>query len=148
MIRVSVHKKTKRVLLDLGDHDRRFSRGIIDALHDIGQMHVDEADRLINTGPKTGWLYRRKGRAPHQASAPGEAPANDTGELAKSLDYNVQRVRLEVGESARYAIFLEDGTRKMKPRPHMVVAANNIAGRAVVLLGERVQRRIGKGNKK
>jgi hypothetical protein len=147
MITISVHKRSKSVLINLGRHDRMFSRGITEALYDIGQMHVDEVDRILKTGPKTGRLYRRPGRAPHQASAPGQAPANDTGNLANSLDYNVQRIRLEVGERAPYAIFLEDGTRKMKPRPHMVVAANNIAGRAVVLLGERVQRRIGRGNR-
>ena len=38
----------------------------------------------ILTGPRTGRIYRRGGVV-HQASAPGEAPASDTGELRQSI---------------------------------------------------------------
>lgn len=143
-VTVSVHKKTKKVLLDLGDHDRRFKVGIREALHDIGKLHVTEIRRLLDTGPKTGRTYKKPGRPPHQASAPGQAPATETGDLAKSADYKARTDELEVGETMPYAKVLEDGGGRIKPRPHVVVAANNIAGDAVELLEARVVQRIGR----
>lgn len=147
-VTVTVHKRSKRVLIDLGRHDSFFRRGIRDALEDIGEIHKDEIIRLLETGPKTGRIYKRPGRPDHQASAPGQAPASDTGDLVKSVDFEARDHELEVGDRISYGEFLEDGTKKMKPRPHIVVAANNIAGQAVTLLSERVQRRIGRGNRR
>jgi hypothetical protein len=144
-VTVTVHKRSKQVLIDLGNHDRRFTRGIREALHDIGQLHVEEIQRLLNTGPKTGRIYKRPGRPDHRASAPGQAPATDTGDLSKSVDYEARADQLEVGDRESYGRWLEDGTKRMKPRPHVGVAANNIAGDAVVLLGRRVVERLGPG---
>ena len=47
----------------------------------------------IETGGRTGRLYKRK-RAPgfHQASAPGEMPKKDSGELSKSFINGVTRI--------------------------------------------------------
>jgi len=53
-------------------------------------------------------------------SAPGQAPAYITGTLRKSVDFKVNGAQsLTFGETAPYAGFLEDGTRKMAPRPHL-----------------------------
>ncbi len=141
-ITVSVHKRSERVLIDLGHHRTRFSDGIREALRDIGQLHVIEIRRLLDTGPKTGRIYNKPGRPPHQASAPGQAPATETGALAKSADYAARDLELEVGEREPYARRLEDGGGRIKPRPHIVVAANNVAGDAVEMLEERVAERI------
>jgi len=146
-VTVSVHKRSKRVLIDLGDHDQRFTHGRREALHDIGELHKKEIIRLLETGPKTGHVYKRSGRPDHQASAPGQAPATDTGALVKSVDYRSRDLELEVGEEQDYGEWLEDGTKKMKPRPHIVVAANNIAGSAVRILSQRVHDRIRRGRR-
>ena len=89
--------------------------GIRSALYTIGAEDVRHLQRLITNPPKTGRFYGK-----HQASAPGEAPANRTGRLAKSADFIVRGTsQLEVGEKAPYAKFLEEGTKKMEPRPHV-----------------------------
>jgi HK97 gp10 family phage protein len=60
-------------------------------------------------------------RPPHQASAPGQPPAIDTGTLNTSFEYDVSRVRggarVEVGCTADYAVHLEFGTKNMRARP-------------------------------
>lgn len=43
----------------------------------------------IQKGPKTGTVYTR-GSIEHQASAPGEYPASDTGRLANSISIDVR----------------------------------------------------------
>jgi len=143
-VRVSVHARSKRVLIALRNHNTQFDQGIHEALYDIGRITQTEIRRLLDTGPKTGRIYSRPGGRRHRASAPGEAPATDTGALAKSVDYVVQSaIRMEVGDREHYGEYLEDGTRRMRARPHVVRGANNTAGRAVVLLSERVIPRLG-----
>ena len=52
------------------------------------------ARRRIQRGPKTGKLYiKTDPNRSHQASAPGEAPATDTGTLANSIFWWVDPVR-------------------------------------------------------
>jgi len=70
--------------------------------------------------PKHGRVYIRPGGRKHIASAPGEAPAIDTGKLHKSVKIKYQQAGLlaVIGTSTTdYAGFLEHGTRKIKPRP-------------------------------
>lgn len=81
----------------------------------------NEAKRSLLT-PKHGTAYFR-GADVHHASAPGEAPADDTGDLYDSID------SMQVGDvgyitaSAPYADYLEHGTSRMAPRPFMGPAA-------------------------
>lgn len=89
-----------------------------------------KARRAIMDGPKTGNEYPR-GKNVHKASAPGEAPANDTGNLAGSVTVvNAQpgpQPEAIVIAGARYAKWLEYGTKdgKLKPRPFMRPAAES-----------------------
>lgn len=54
----------------------------------------------------------------HQASAPGEAPATDTGRLAGSIDaVKLTRLNWEVGTLLKYGRYLEFGTQKIAERP-------------------------------
>jgi HK97 gp10 family phage protein len=78
----------------------------------------DDGTRRIQSPPKTGRIYVRRGVS-HQASAPGEAPANDTGRLANSTDirYDVPALAAYVNWAAGYARSLEYGTERMDPRP-------------------------------
>jgi hypothetical protein len=73
----------------------------------------------IMDGPKTGKVYQI-GKVTHQASAPGEAPATDTGNLVNSI--NTERVKPmlhRVNVHAEYAASLEYGTSRMSPRPFL-----------------------------
>lgn len=78
------------------------------------------AVQSILKGPKTGRVYTRRG-IEHQASAPGEAPANDTGRLAQSgkTFYHSDNLIGRVVFTTDYAEFLELGTQNMEPRPYL-----------------------------
>ena len=65
----------------------------------------------IMTGPKTGQIYKvSKTGKKHQASAPGESPATDTGKLANSITSSSENLRGVVDVHAEYAEPLEYGT--------------------------------------
>ncbi|TGU44635.1 hypothetical protein EN788_22220 [Mesorhizobium sp. M2D.F.Ca.ET.145.01.1.1] len=83
----------------------------------------DETVRLVNTGPKTGRVYRRNGVV-HQASAPGQAPAGDTGDLASKIGTAVDADKMTgtVEFYSAHAKMLEYGTQRMSPRPFARVA--------------------------
>lgn len=75
-------------------------------------------------GPATGEIYEKfNPRRTHQASAPGEAPATDTGRLANSVvtasDIR-QPLTVEVLTEVEYGPYLEFGTRTIAPRPNWV----------------------------
>lgn len=143
MISIRINTKSKKVIAELKQHNRYFKKGIIDALHEIGNDVVLETRRLITTGNKTGRIYVFRSKF-HQASAPGEAPANRTGRLKDSVDYLVHsQYKMEVGESAPYAKYLEDGTTKMEPRPHLITAVRNKQIDALNALGDYVAGEIG-----
>ena len=134
-IKVSVHKKSKSVLLDVPRQTRKRKKGIGHALHEIGVLVGRENKKIITTGKRTGRTYTIRGKR-HVASAPGEAPANRTGRLVKSYDYKVSGWHtMKVGEEAPYAKFLEDGTRpmggRMGARQHLIKAVNNKSGDSV-----------------
>jgi hypothetical protein len=100
-------------------------KNIKKAFHNYGSDITKELKRVIETGPRTGRVYIVKGIA-HQASAPGEPPANQTGKLADSFNYKARMMELIVfstafsKEGAPYPRYLDEGTKKkkMKPRPY------------------------------
>lgn len=82
-----------------------------------------QAKRSILAGGKTGRIYRRRS-VTHQASAPGQAPASDTGRLVNSINSYYEKAKktaivIAGRGTALYAILLEFGTRFMAPRPFM-----------------------------
>ena len=78
-------------------------------------------------GPKSGRVYRRKSVV-HRASAPGEAPAIDTGILRFSIAVKIGDSGLSatIGvpelTKVKYARPLEFGTQKMAARPFVFPA--------------------------
>jgi len=102
-----------------------------------------EAQRSILKGPKTGRIYKRgkRGRT-HQASAPGEPPANDTGRLASSLRSEVSAGALTASLIAgtSYAAHLEYGTTKMAARPFMRPAAEKVAPQGEKLIRDALDK--------
>lgn len=66
----------------------------------------------------------------HQASAPDEAPATDTGTLVRSVVVDqVGPLTADVFTLVKYGFYLEYGTRKILPRP---------AWRPAAMAGEKV----------
>lgn len=85
----------------------------------------NEAKNSMNEA-KSGRTYTIRGK-PHTASAEGEAPAVVTGMLRTSITSNVKKSGQQVigqiiansFDNTDYAVHLEFGTSKMRPRPFM-----------------------------
>ncbi len=81
---------------------------------------VDLIKQILSQGG-TGRIYKRRGGV-HQASAPGEPPAPDTGNLRNAIGFQIiapGRVGIGVEAGASYWRFLEFGTRFIDPRPFL-----------------------------
>ena len=137
-ITITATPKTNSVLIDLQNMQGTHEAGLKHALHRIGDTVKREARKLIKNGPKTGRMYGR-----HQASAPGQPPANRTGRLERSLKYKTRNHReMTIGAYADYAGYLECGTRKMKPRPFLIKAVDGTAQEAHDIILESIKREI------
>ena len=120
----------------------RVSQGIKDGLHEIGAENVRHMRKLIRDKNKTGRLYFFRGRI-HQASAPGQAPANMSGRLARTAKYKVRGTyQMEFGDQKFYGKFLEEGTSKMAKRPHVVRTVREKERDSLRSLSLNVRRRI------
>lgn len=103
-------------------------QAVIDAINQAAATAVFAATEALKTAivekikqpPKSGVIYRRRG-VTHQASAPGEAPATDTGYLINSISTAYQNEPpIFIGTvtiSASYAAALEYGTARVAARP-------------------------------
>ena len=88
------------------------------------QLIRTEAIKSIQTGAKSGVMYQKYNpRREHRASAPGQAPASDTGNLVSKITVKQKSLNVvHVESNADYSAFLEYGTSKMQPRPFMLPA--------------------------
>ena len=69
--------------------------------------------------PGSGEVYTRGSRS-HRASAPGQPPAIDTGNLINSIEVgDVTPTQATLGVGAEYAEYLEFGTSRMEARPFL-----------------------------
>lgn len=96
--------------------------------------------KLAMAQPKTGRVYKssRTGQ-PHVASAPGEAPAVDTGLLTNSINWQVLNpLNVQVSIAAEYAAYLEFGTVRMARRPYVEPAINDSLRRNGILANVRL----------
>lgn len=99
-------------------------------LPDVVDMEVEATAKDIETdvkldmaGPKSGRIY-----GSHRASAPGEAPAMDTGNLVNSIQTEKEAPGAwTVYTNVDYAAYLELGTVYMEPRPAFIPAAEHWA---------------------
>ena len=98
--------------------------GVSRAVKATGLEVISDVKKRIQRGPKSGRTYTRRG-IDHRSSAPGQAPATDTGVLASSV-YFTQSSKYEatVGSRLAYSYYLEFGTVKLNfaggvggPRP-------------------------------
>ncbi len=139
--------------LDLRLLEQEVERAVELTLKGVAQMIANDAKVSVARGPKTGRTYTTRfktnkttgrifpteDRVPHQASAPGEAPASDTGKLVGSIVGDAQGLKGYVEARSVYAIHLEYGTRAMAARPFMVPALERNRARAGALITAAVQ---------
>lgn len=125
----------KPVFLE-GDKDlqRAIDKMVKDNVQELDQLlskmafsTQSSAIKLINTGGRAGKLYKRRSVS-HIASASGEAPKTDTGQLVSNItverntisDYNIGSRK-----GAPHGFWLEFGTRNMSPRPWLRPSFND-----------------------
>ena len=114
----------KKVLQQLEKLDKDLEPEFREVIKGGAQEIRGEAVKSIQTGSKSGILYQKYNpRREHRASAPGEAPASDTGNLvSKIIVRQKDEDHVFVESNAHYSAFLEYGTSKMQPRPFLFPA--------------------------
>ena len=134
--KIKTDTRNKQVFIKINDLRSKNKEGIRKAFYDVGKDLTKTARALI-LEPKHGKIYkikRLKRIKKHRASAPDEAPANQTGRLRKSMGFDVSGSnKLEFGARAGqsdiktrkesgvlYGIYLEEGTKHMEPRPFVI----------------------------
>ena len=109
-----------------------------------GQQIRNEAIKSIQTGSKSGIVYEKYNpRRSHRASAPGEAPASDTGNLVSKITVKQKSKDIvNVESNANYSAYLEYGTSRMQPRPFMLPACEKSKKPIINAVFNRVKRKI------
>ena len=99
----------------------------LDKMDEVCDMLLAKIKAKMNES-KSGREYYIKGLGKHIASAPGESPARQFNILYNALTKKVWVYRGTVmgavgvnldSDNPGYAIYLEMGTEKMKPRPYL-----------------------------
>lgn len=90
-------------------------------------LRIERELKTRITEPKSGRTYKRGRSGSHTASAPGEAPATDSGNLIGSIAVlTPSDLEARIGTPVKYALYLEDGTSKMSPRPLWAVTRDDM----------------------
>ncbi len=112
---------TSRAKIDLRLAENVARRVAAAGVRDARLQGERELQEILSVPPgRTGRQYTR-GSVTRTASAPGEAPATDTGRLRQSIaSFQAEQgknVVAKLGASAEYGKALELGTATIEPRP-------------------------------
>jgi hypothetical protein len=100
---------------------KKHKDNIRNALKMHGKKVKTKLTSTIKNARGTGHKYAN---LPNRSSAPGEIPVSQSGKLERSFGYRARVNELMIYNNARsaggapYALFLNEGTRKMKPRQY------------------------------
>lgn len=139
---IPVNKKSKVTL-------KRNTHKVISKIDSVATQRMYAAANEVRnetlktlSGSRTGRTYRVPGTQTYYvASAPGEPPAVQTGQLRNSIDTNVysegRSVKGEVGTKLMKGLWLEKGTSKIKPRPWLEPSFDKSLERVREILSRR-----------
>ena len=113
-------EELKKALAEFGiEADKR----IKNIVQGTAQNIRTRAIKSVQRGTKSGTTYEKTNpKRKHKSSAPGEAPATDTGRLAGSIRADIEGKKAEVVADTEYAAWLEFGTQNIQPRPFLIPA--------------------------
>lgn len=107
----------------------------------LGFLIVGNGKKRIISGGKSGRIYKSGKKGSHQASAPGESPANWTGRLLNAIMSEASGAKaVIVAAQTVYASWLEFGTRKMAARPFLKPAIDEEAPKGSKLMQEEINK--------
>ena len=109
-------------VLEIERLENDLEQSLSDLGKDVAKRIRAEIETSLEKGGHSGRRYPRRGRV-HIASAPGEIPARDTGDLWGSISQvqsggGISEFEIRAG----HAGLLEDGTSKMAARPFVAPA--------------------------
>ena len=133
-------KGFKKVMASLKILEQDLEKPFREVIAGGAQLIRGEAIKSIQTGAKSGRIYEKYNpRRTHRASAPGQAPASDTGNLVRNIAVKMEsRDQVAVVSSAPYSQFLEFGTSKMLPRPFLFPATQRSKKKIAMAIFNRV----------
>lgn len=116
--------------------------GATDGLGVFAGRIVESGNDSILNDPKTGVKYRN---LPNQSSAPGESPANQSGDLVRSghTRVNYEKHEAEAVWNAPEAAKMEYGTERIAPRPFARPALMKQSPNLKGDVNEGIRRRLG-----
>jgi HK97 gp10 family phage protein len=137
-------KNLKKVLSQLNKLQKDMEVPFQEIVKGGGQLIRGEAIKSIQTGSKSGVMYQKYNpRREHRASAPGEAPASDTGNLVSKIIVKQKSKDItNVESNADYSAYLEYGTSKMEARPFMLPAFEKSKKPIINAVFKRVKNKI------
>ena len=137
-------KNIKKVLSQLNKLEKDMEIPFQEIVKGGGQFIRGEAIKSIQAGAKSGIVYEKYNpRRSHRASAPGQAPASDTGNLVSKIIVKQKSKNItNVESNADYSAFLEYGTSKMEPRPFMLPAFEKSKKPIINAVFKRVKNKI------
>ena len=113
----------REIFLSLENIEENTRRGIRAGFFRLGPLLRDELRKEVIKKNKTGRIYpagkTKTGRQRrHRASAPGETPANRTGNYRRNIGYQLhgsERMEFGVRDGAPYAEILENKDKLDRP---------------------------------
>lgn len=122
-MKLSVDPNNEKAYVSLRGLKKASRRGIRQGNYFLGRDLMKTSKDGMKKGPKSGKTYtitKNGRRQNHTASAPGEYPANLTGETSRGIRFEVRGSRqLVFGAQSEWAPYLERGTSRMAPRPFL-----------------------------
>lgn len=111
-------------VLEIERLESELEQSLSDLGKDLAKRIRAEVETSLEKSSHSGRRYPRRGRV-HIASAPGETPARDTGDLWGSISQVLTDGGISEFEiTAGHAGLLEDGTARMAARPFVAPAVD------------------------
>lgn len=142
--KVTEPPSNRKVLLNLKHLKNQSVRGIRQGFYIVGKMAITEINRAVLEKPRSGQVYRYKGRK-HVASRAGESFANRSGAARRTRGFDVKgadQVEFGFRENGEtiYTDYLENPKNKATARPTVGNASKKVQGRVQNIMEKEIEK--------